>query len=390
MTIEKIYLGYWYQRTTLHLSELYDFLHNGESPLKLDHKKLTTLRSDLEIESVEFRLDMLESLVMTTKSGIDITLYEDGLVVFRRDHSELRSDIQKLTHYFETRFSPAVSYLFSLGAPVPKELAGIKTISPFFITMRGASHDNIAKLLGELNEDRYYEITTDDVAIYRGNQFFLINHAPHFKGLEPLIEAQIFFKEFKTQLHHYLNLHRTIWEKIAAIKEQGAIKGQAVQAERNELEGYKKTVELIEGRMNQMGIHITTRESVIQSLGLEDVLSHTLQSRYQNLKETLNYVKTLWSMTSRYVDSAIQIFNEIGNQSTKNSIQALTLITTLGLLNGIIGYFTLKQYPVFTLVGLSYFVLLIAATWVVNQIVVLSYRKMKYKITAIEANRHIK
>jgi hypothetical protein len=95
-------------------------------------------------------------------------------------------------------------------------------------------------------------------------------------------------------------------------------------------------------------------------------------------------------MTSRYVDSSIQIFGEIGSQSTKNSIQALTLITTLGLLNGIINYFTLKQYPVFTLTGVTYFVILVAATWIVNQIVILSYRKMKYKITAIEAKRNIK
>lgn len=390
MTIEKIYLGYWYQRTTLHLSELYDFLHDGDSPLKLDHKKLANLRSGLEIESVEFSISNLESLHITTKRGIAITIYEDGLVVFRLDHDEVRHDIQKLTHYFESRFSPAVAYLFSLGAPVPKELAGIKTISPFFIVMHNAKREDISTLLKELNEHRYYEIKTKEVEIYRGRQFFLINHDPKFNAIEPLIESQIFFREFKTQLHHYLNLHRAIWEKIAAIKEQGAIKGQAVQAQRNELESYKKTVELIEGRMNQMGIHIATREELIVSLGLEDILSHTLQSRYKNLKETLNYVKTLWTMTSKYVDSAIQVFGEIGNQSTKNSIQALTLITTLGLLHGIISYFTLKQYPSFTLTGLAYFVMLVAATWLVNQVVTLSYKKMKYKITSIEAKRNIR
>jgi hypothetical protein len=390
MTIEKMYLGYWYQRTTLHLSEIYDFFHDGESPLKLDQKKLNDLRSDLDIETVELTIEALESLHITTKRGIAITVYEDGLVVFQKEHSELRQDIDKLTEYFETRFTPAVSYLFSLGAPVPKELAGIKTISPFFIVTRGGTAENITKLLHDLHEDRYYEIKTDNVEIYRGGQFFLINHSLRFKNIEPLIESQIFFKEFKTQLHRYLNLHRVIWEKIAAIKEQGFIRGQAVQAQRNELESYKKTVELIEGRMNQMGIHIATREKLIQEAGLEDILSHTLQSRYQNLKETLNYVKTLWTMTSRYVDSSIQIFGEIGSQSTKNSIQALTLITTLGLLNGIINYFTLKQYPVFTLTGVTYFVILVAATWIVNQIVILSYRKMKYKITAIEAKRNIK
>ena len=38
MKIQKIYIGGWFQRTTLQLSEIYDFLRDGESKLELDKR----------------------------------------------------------------------------------------------------------------------------------------------------------------------------------------------------------------------------------------------------------------------------------------------------------------------------------------------------------------
>lgn len=43
-TIQQISIGGWFQRTTLHLSEIYDFLKYAESPLDLESKKLKSLR----------------------------------------------------------------------------------------------------------------------------------------------------------------------------------------------------------------------------------------------------------------------------------------------------------------------------------------------------------
>jgi len=38
MKVEKIFVGGWFQRTTLHLSEIYDFLKEAKSPLDLNKK----------------------------------------------------------------------------------------------------------------------------------------------------------------------------------------------------------------------------------------------------------------------------------------------------------------------------------------------------------------
>src|SRR3989338_4222924 len=83
--------GGWYQRTTLHLSEIYEFLTNGSSRLDLSREKLLTLYKKLNLKSVTRELKDLEYVKAITTDGIEIRYYEDGLYIF-----EVQSfDIQK-------------------------------------------------------------------------------------------------------------------------------------------------------------------------------------------------------------------------------------------------------------------------------------------------------
>src|SRR3989339_864625 len=77
--VNTITFGGWYQRTTMHLSEVFQFLSEGTSKL------------------------------------------------------DLEKDIKKLKEYFDTKYNPAINYLFSLGAPTPKILANIKDDHPIVI-----------------------------------------------------------------------------------------------------------------------------------------------------------------------------------------------------------------------------------------------------------------
>ena len=54
MKIDSIYIGGWFQRTMLQLSEIYDFLRDGSSQLKLNKRKLEELHHDLAIGSIEY------------------------------------------------------------------------------------------------------------------------------------------------------------------------------------------------------------------------------------------------------------------------------------------------------------------------------------------------
>ena len=62
MDISRIYIGGWFQRTSLHLSETYDFLRGRESPLKLDPGRLRAFRERLSVSGLELIVEDLERI----------------------------------------------------------------------------------------------------------------------------------------------------------------------------------------------------------------------------------------------------------------------------------------------------------------------------------------
>jgi len=70
MTIQKIYIGGWFQRTTLHLTEIFDFLKHGESNLDIPKEKLDEVRNTLSINSVTRENGPLEYIVVKTNQEI--------------------------------------------------------------------------------------------------------------------------------------------------------------------------------------------------------------------------------------------------------------------------------------------------------------------------------
>ncbi len=385
----KLYSGYWYQRTSLHLSEIYDFLRDGTSPLPLAKEKLQQLQKNLAIARTDLTIDILEYVTFTTEKNIVVKIYEDGLVIITKESENIKETMEELSSYYVGHLSPALSYLFSLGAPVPKELVAIKNSYPFFVVIQDADGDEVKRLMGEVGEEDYFHLSNELVQVYRGDTHFVINKSSGFEHTEQLIEMLIFFSEFKGQLHNYLNLHRTIWEKIQVIKEQGAIKGRDIQAQRAKLESYKKTVELIEGRMQQMGLYIETRASIIANNGWEQFFASVLSFKYQNLKHTLEYVMSLWQMTKQYVDSAIQLFSEASQRSTKNSVDALTIISSIGVISGVIAYLQTTDLPTISVVGVAYFVILLMLALMVNSIINFIFRNLRYKISDVDYSKDI-
>jgi hypothetical protein len=85
-------------------------------------------------------------------------------------------------------------------------------------------------------------------------------------------------------------------------------------------------------------------------------------------------------MTTDYLNSAIQVVVEVKNQSANNSIQSLRLITTVGVLSGIVGYISKDTFPSITIVGIWYYICLIILTWLINQMVTLVYKNLKYEL----------
>lgn len=393
MKIERIYIGGWFQRTMLQLTEVYDFLRIGKSELALDNKKLQNLRKNLDIGNIDYGSNGLEYILFTTSTNITVKIFEDGLIVLDNSNvseNTLLSDINVLTDYYENKLSPAISYLFSLGAPVPKELANIKTVYPYLIVLDNASKDQMNGLLSKLDRQKYFDFDNKDYDVIRGDMYYFINNKnKNIEEIEIYIQEQIFMREFKGQLHRYLNLHRIIWEKIDNVKERKKVKGSEIIKFRSKVEAYQKTINLIESRINQMDTYLSTREKITRSSDETKEFLGMFGYRYETLRNTLSYVKHLWSMTKNYVNSAMKLFDDLSNDITSKSISSLTIVTSMGVGASLLDLFT-ESAPSFSAFGFIYFFILAVIGYTVNKIMNTISQNRNYEISNIEYDTNIK
>lgn len=334
MKIKSIYIGGWFQRTTLQLSELYDFLRDGVSQLGLDENKLASLHDNLKIDSIEYGVANEEFVTFTTDEHVKVKLFEDGLIIVSSNQvSEptLFADVERLHGYYEQCLSPAINYLFSTGAPVFKELSRVESIYPYFIVCDNATNENISELLAKTERQKYFEFEGKNYNVLRGDKYYFINNKKATAGdIEHYIEEQIFIREFKGQLHRYLNLHRAIWGKIDAINKTASATAPELLAMSTKLARYEKTSLLIEGRLAQMSTYINVRESGVK--GDQELMDFLAISgyRYAALAGTLSYMQSLWHTTRCYSESTQAL---LARAHQDCSVQHLhTIVLLLGLL----------------------------------------------------------
>lgn len=393
MKISNVYVGGWFQRTMLQLSEIYDFLRDGSSQLALDPEKLAEYKKELKIGKIDYDVAGEEFIQFTTSLNITVKIFEDGLITLKNSEvseDTLFADIDHVTDYYENKLSPALSYLFSLGAPIPKELASIETIYPYFVTVDKATKNQINELLSRREKQKYFEFKNEKYDVVRGDKYYFINNkSQSISNIERYIEEQIFIREFKGQLHRYLNIHRIIWEKIDVVKENANVKGADIVKFTSKLDGYAKTISLISGRINQMSSYISTREKIAKSDSELEEFLRISGYRYETLRDTLDYIKQIWNMTKDYVSSAQKLFNGLKQDVTSNSINSLTIVTSMSAGVSIIGLLT-KTEPKFTTFGFAYFILLALIVFMANKVLNFIAKTKKYSINDIEYEKDIK
>ncbi len=379
----RVTYGGWYQRTTLHLSEVHFLFSDGDSHLHLSKEKLKKLHKALKLTYVSREPGYFEYVKATTDSGIEIRYYEDGLYtleIITNKKEDIDKTHQILEDYYQNKLRPALSYIFSRGAPTPKKLANIKTVHPVVISFRESENTNL-KIDKETFGEVYSKISSDTLTVYKTSKYIFISASTNStKSLIDLIGMQIFFREFKDQLEKYLDIHRTIWEEISNIKEAKVIQGKDVENLRGKLDTYQKTISLISNRINQMGAYVSTRSSIAKNLNIDKDLIMLFEYKFETLTDTLTYIKEIWKMTSDYLSSAIANMVEIKNQSTSNNLKSLQTITSIGVISGVLGYLSASKLPSISFSGLIYFLILFGMTWLMNYVIVKKYQRKQYSL----------
>lgn len=393
MKISNVYIGGWFQRTMLQLTEIYDFLRDCKSQLDLDPEKLQEFRKGLEIGKIDYGVAGEEYIEFTTALNMKVKVFEDGLITVNNmnvSEDTLFADLDKITDYYENKLSPAFNYLFSLGAPVPKELAHIETIYPYFIICDNVTKEDISDLLVRTEKQKYFEFSSEKYDVVRGDKYYFINNKKQsLENIERYIESQVFIREFKGQLHRYLNIHRIIWKKIDNIKDKVNVKGSEIVKFTTKLEGYSKTVNLIDGRINQMSTYISTREKIAKA---DPELTEFLAIsgyRYETLRDTLSYIQYLWDMTQTHLSQAKSLFSEIKSDVTNSSVSNLTVVTSMSAGASLLGLLN-ESLPTINPMGFVYFLILALIGWVSTKVLSFIGKQRKYEVTDVEYDKDIK
>lgn len=333
MKIENIYLGTWFQRTSLHLRELFYFLETGKSKLDLEQKRLANFYKELNPKKVCWQERGVFDSVGAQFDKLQMTFFEDGLILFKKECEDLEKDTKVLREFYEKKFSPAVSYIYSLGAPLPKQLAKVELIFPYIIVVSEAEEKEIKELFSEIKDSLQSFVDTPEVSLYFGNEVLILSLKERKEGLqiEEIIKYFIFFREFANQLNGYLQAHRNIWEEIHQIRSRPVLRFKDFPNVRNSLMEIKQTISFVGARLAQMENFMAVRQVRAKEKGLEKMLRALSIYQFNTLLNSHHYMTSLWKMTQDYADSTFNLLSMFYQENVQREVDALKLITIISL-----------------------------------------------------------
>jgi hypothetical protein len=330
MQIKHLYAGSWVPRTGLHLKELKDFLEKGASHLNLDDLKLKKLWRNLEAQDVRLEYDPRRQ-IKANSGPLQFSCHENGLIVIEKKYENLSSDIKIIGDFSLKKLFPAFSYLYSLGAPVPKIFTSIFSIMPFILTLEKGTDAEIKKIFSDNKNACQETIKDKDRQLYLGQEMIVINENSTDCHL---IEDLVFIEDIKTQFHKILNLHRFIWEEVDKVREAKHLPYKKLASTRDTLMSLSSEVTFFESRLSQ--INYLLAEYLKQSKNNEQgKIGDYLKAEYESLRDTGNYLADLWKMTENNVKNALELVTLLYQESTQkelNILQIFFIISAMGSL----------------------------------------------------------
>jgi hypothetical protein len=153
----------------------------------------------------------------------------------------------------------------------------------------------------------------------------------------------ILSREYERRLKNYLELYRTLWDKIAAIQNRSAIPSYELPQIRDELLNYRRDIAIIRARISQMVAYLRERKNEIDELGLKDDLRAVEAYRYEKLNSATYYITRLWDMLKDYLDSTVEITGFFYQENLQKEIGIQQFIFLVGAVGTVIGLGTIAS-----------------------------------------------
>lgn len=338
MNPQYVYLGTWFQRTSLHLKEVYIFLKFKKGIVGLDQNYLELIWEKLKLKSVKLHEEESFDYVEFVSHDIRTIITEDGVVLMRMEFKN-GADYHELENFYTEYLAPVLAHLFSLGAPLPKELKNVKEIYPHYFMGDKLTKENIVGLFGIDNDILLTEMQNDKMEIYVGENMTIVNYKKAGYSLderEEFLRNLVFFREFEEQLNRYLNLHRLVWEKISDIRNKRSLRFYDFHHVREKILHFLKTLSFSKARLSQMGDILQERTNSTK-IEMKKQLESLGINRFEFLKADQKYISHLCQMTIEYVDGTLKLIQSLYEESTQRELTTLKFVTFVGVLTGFFG-----------------------------------------------------
>lgn len=328
-------------RASMHLREMYNFLGTDKNPVRgLDAKKLAEFKKALGVVKVHFIRETEADRIEALFGKVAITISEEGIMVLelRKENSigSPAQDLEFLERFFLEKFSPALKYLFSLGAPLPKELLHIRETYPAIITIKDCPEDELKRFIEKEKIDIYSRTSSKKLDFLFGAKTSILLLKSEYENMAWLLQDMVFLKEFPLQLANYVTIHRDIWEKVAKIREAKTIKYRDLAGFREQISAFLKTLSLMKARLNQMDDIIEARKEIIKEAEAEE-LNDLKINRMHNFIGDIRYVEDLWDMTIDYTKDTLNLIESLSQENIQRELRALKFITLISAITGFFG-----------------------------------------------------
>ncbi|PIP26344.1 MAG: hypothetical protein COX31_02855 [Candidatus Moranbacteria bacterium CG23_combo_of_CG06-09_8_20_14_all_40_16] len=339
MKIKKIFIGSWYSRTQLHLSELHLFFTEGRSHLSLNKEKLLKYKKNINPSNASIIKENGHEILVAKLDKYDLEYHENGLVLMSIDPipEKINQEMKSLADFTLNKMFDAFGFLFSQGAPIPKIFIALKSILPYVVLAEGSTKQEIERFFVEQKEEIRQEIKNDESIIYYGNRLIVING----KAEDNIDLVRIFYllNDAKNQFQKVLDLHRFIWEEVDKVKSKGKIRYCDLSLNRDTLMEINNEIIFFKSRLEQVN-NVLANESVecakMNKLKPDDKIAIHFMESFESLKRTSSYIKNLWSMTENYVSNTFNLINLLYQEGTQKQLNILQFIFVISAIASII------------------------------------------------------
>lgn len=337
MKMDYLYLGTWFQRTSLHLREVYDFLHARKGVVGLDQDKLDAHWRSLDVGNVRLHRETDIDYVKTECAGITVTLSEDGVLLLSLPGGGMK-ERRHLEMFYSEKLGPALAYLFSRGAPLPKELTTVKTVYPIIALVHEATAEDVEVFFAAHGDQQLTAARTDSIDIVFGQvvEMISVTRVVADSLAASLVPYLIFFREIENQLQRYLDLHRQLWDEVAHIRRSTTLRYQNFPDVRHLMLSFLETLSFVQARLAQIDDMLNARQRLV-SPQIKATMRQLGVDRFENLHASQQYTQHLWRMTVDYVHGTMTLLESLFQENTQRELNAIKFMTVVAALTGFFG-----------------------------------------------------